>query len=170
MRTRPRVMVVLPAAESPTTPSMMGRGMVPPSRSVRAGALRLEGGFLGSGTGFKFPSRRAFGVVGLLLLGVAEHRALKEVVGLDGEEVPLRQLAARVEEPGGLAHPGTLDGVADAAPVREAGALEPPFDVVAQGAGGVVAHLVALPGDHQPGYLHELVDVVVREMEIGRAH
>src|SRR5215217_7909805 len=167
MRTRPRVMVVFPAAESPTTPSMMGRGMVPPSwSSVRAGALRIEGGFLGSGTGFNFPSRRAFGVVGLLLLGVAEHRALKDVVGLDGDEVPLRQLPVRVEQPGGLAHPGTLDGVADAAPVREPGALEPPFDVVAQGAGGVLAHLVALPGDHQAGYLHELVDVVVREVDV----
>jgi hypothetical protein len=28
MRTRPLVIVVLPAAESPTTPRMMGRGMV----------------------------------------------------------------------------------------------------------------------------------------------
>src|SRR4051794_18974671 len=101
MRTRTRVMVVFPAAESPTTPSLLGRGMVSPTWSpVHAAALGIEGGFLGSGTGFNFPSRRVVGVVGLLLLGIAEHRALKDGFGPDGDEGPLSQIPVRAEQPG----------------------------------------------------------------------
>src|SRR5687768_11880771 len=103
MRTRPRVIVVLPAAESPTTPGMIGLGMLPPSTyiPVRKGeaAWRLP------------RSRRPIRVaprsraqmmstialvravrflrvgVGLLLLRVREHRALPDVLVLDRHQV-----------------------------------------------------------------------------------
>src|SRR5680860_1056238 len=113
MPTSPRVMVVFPAPESPTTPRIIGRGMHPSCVAALAST--------------PFRSR----VAGRFLLGVVEHRALEDVVGLERDEVLLRELSPRLEQPGGLSHPGSLDRVADAATVGKAWLLEPQLDVVA---------------------------------------
>src|SRR4051794_6139894 len=99
-------MVVLPAAESPTTPRMIGRAMR---------LLRLVG------------AERGCLVLGLAVL--REHAALKDVVRRDGHQVVARDHAALAEEAVRLAQARPVDRVADAAPVGEAWTGDAPLEV-----------------------------------------
>src|SRR6266850_3706020 len=91
-RTRPRVMVVLPAAESPTTPSMMGR------LTGIAGLLFAEpGGSCGDGH--------------VLVELVGEDGAAQDVLRFDCDQVVARERAVETEEPAGLAQPLPVDRI-----------------------------------------------------------
>src|SRR3954468_23647482 len=99
MRTSPRERVVLPVAESPTIPRMIGRAIyVTPGLALVAGC----GGF----------GRR-------LAVFVREERAGEDVLGFDRDEILASETIATIVQPSGLAHPRAIDGVADAAPVGE---------------------------------------------------
>ena len=142
-RTSPRVIVVLPAAESPTTPRMIGRG-------ICSSSPRLEVAVL-----------------------VGEDRAGEDVRGLDGDQVAALERMATVVEAAGLAHPRALDGVADAAPVREARAPDAALDVFAEGFARVGRELVALLVEHEVGDRDQLAHVEVGEVDVvrdARAH
>src|SRR3954467_2680918 len=84
----------------------------------------------------------------LLLLDVREHRTLADVLGVDRYQVFLRQLLARIEQAQRLTHASAIDGVADAASMREARLLDAPFDVLAERLARLVAELVGLPREH----------------------
>src|SRR5688500_11066759 len=106
MRTRPRVRVVLPAAESPTTPSMVGRGTA----------------------------------LAPLVVAAGEDAALQQVLRLDRDQLVPPERRLGVEQAARLAQARPVDGVADAAAVREAWPLLPALDVVAK-------HLPRLRGE-----------------------
>src|ERR1700709_960111 len=92
-RTSPRVIVVLPAAESPTTPRMIGRGTSSASRRVGGG---------GSGS---HVSRM-----------IAEDRALEDVVRLDRDQLVAREAAVELEQAAPPAPPGPAPPVAGELP------------------------------------------------------
>src|SRR3954453_5421136 len=115
MRTRPRDRVVFPVAESPTTPRMIGRAIyVTPRLALVAGCV--------------------LGVVlrrGLAVL-VGEQRAREDVISLDRDEILAREVIATIVQAAGLAHPGAVDRVADAASVGETGPFDPSLDVLVE--------------------------------------
>src|SRR5688500_8107797 len=104
MRTRPRVRVVFPAAESPTTPRMVGRGT---AAALLVGRFRVGIG-----------------------LAVPEEAALEDVLRLDRQELVTLQRAIRLEQPASLAEARPVERVADAASVGEAGSPPPALDVL----------------------------------------
>ena len=163
MRTSPRESVVLPVAESPTTPRMIGRATVSPRASSRC---RGRSAFVA------VVSRLL--VVGRLALFVAEQRAGKDVLGLDRHEVFLGQVAAVVVQPAGLPHARAVDRVADAAPVGEARALEAPHDVLLERlARPRRSNSYCCCSIMRSRDLHELVGREVREVQMvrdARAH
>src|ERR1044072_5599521 len=153
MRTSPRERVVLPVAESPTTPRMIGRAIY-----VTPG-LALVAGCAGFG-------RR-------LAVLVREQRAGEDVLGLDRDKVLTRELITSIVQATGLTHAGAVDGVADGAPVGEARALDAALDVLAKRFARLVGELVLLLLEHELGDLGQLRDREVGEVQVvrdARAH
>ena len=72
------------------------------------------------------------------------------------------------EEAVGLAQPGAVDRVADAAAVGEPRPLHAPLEVLAERLLGALAEDVVLLVHHQVRDRHQLVDVVVGEVDVVR--
>ena len=131
-------MVVLPAAESPTTPRMIGRACTP-SRCVRRVPVVVE-------------DRAREDVLGLE--GHQVRRASSVV--------------APLVQPARLAHARAVDRVADAAAVREARPHRPAARRSRAAPPRPRRELVGLLLEHQPGDRHQLVDVEVGEVDVVR--
>ena len=103
--------------------------------------------------------------------------AKTELARMSAASMVTRSLAlervAAIVEAAGLAHPRALDGVADAAPVREARATDAALDVGAEGLARRGRELVALLVEHEVGDRDQLGHVEVGEVDVvgdARAH
>ena len=101
------------------------------------------------------------------LVVFCKHAALHDVVGGDRHQLFPGDVAHAVcEQTIRLAQPGAIDRVADAAPVCETWALDPPLEVGPEGVLGTRAEHVVLVLEHQVRDRHQLVDVVVGEIDV----
>src|ERR1700704_2113502 len=149
-RTRPRGRVVFPAAESPTTPRMTGRGCMAESSDPVA-----------SGRGDASPIPAA----------VAKYAALQDVLGLEAREILDGWLLAEqraLVDPVRVPQAGTLDRVSKAAPMVETRMAHEALEVVPERLPGPRGKRVGLAVAHQLCDPEQLIDPVVGEVDVVR--